>query len=127
MDEDMKTFLYVGLAAGLAYYLWKTFGAVNASLNTAAQGVANTYVDWTSGPTVASQITGQILYPDGTVMFPASQLPSVAPHWVGNSLQFSYGGMNYQLSPSDSNGNNTATPLNGLMGSLPRRRNRHGR
>lgn len=121
MDEDVKTVVYVGLAAGLAYFLWKTFGAVNQSLNTAAQGVANTYVDWTSGPTVSSQITGQVLYPDGTVMFPASQLPSVSPHWVGTTLQFSYGGLTYQLSPSDANGNNTATPLNGL-GNYSRRR-----
>lgn len=126
MNEDGKTLLYVGLAAGLAYFIYSVFGKINSQLNAASAGVANAYVNLTSGPTVSSQLTGQILYPDGTPMMPTSQLPSVSPRWVGNSLQFGYGGITYQLSPSDANGNNVATPLNGLMGYPKRRGVRYG-
>ncbi len=104
---DTRTILTGAVLIGIAYIVWKSLSKVAAVADSAAAAVAspiaNAYVSLTSNDPATP--TGSVIFPDGSFIAVAS----IQPTWVGNSLQFVYGGKTYALSSHDANGNYPAT------------------
>ena len=95
--------VYVGLGIAAIWLYQKFKGGINQAVNAVTQPIANSIVSLTSPPPPTPQ--GSVIFPDGTYI-PVS---SIAPNWVGNSLQFQYNGQTFALASHDANGNYPAT------------------
>lgn len=106
----MKTenIVLIGVGAIAAYYVFKGFGSLNAAADSVAADVGNFWANLTMGPSVSSQLQGQVIMPDGST-FSTSNLTSLGFGFQGNVALFTLNGVQYSLSPHDANGNYVAT------------------
>lgn len=96
-DSD---YIKLGLGAVALYFVWDWYSNPNSTLNSATSGIANWWVNLTSGTAPAAQ--GIVYMPDGTQV-PASEFQGNVPSG-GADPTFTYGGQTYNLT---SNGDGT--------------------
>lgn len=104
-----ETVVQLGIFGAIAYLLYKYVPQIGGAIDSAEQSVADTWVDLTSGPSVASQLQNQVIMPNG-VTFPTSSLSAMGAQFQGGNYVFTYQGSQYMLSPHDANGNYQASP-----------------
>jgi len=108
MDKSTQNILLIGGLAAVAYYFWSKG---NSALNSAESSLACWWANLTMGPSVQSQLQGQVIMPCGT-SFSTSQLQNMGLQQNGSTglTTFNYGGQTYQLG-SNVCGNYPACPL----------------
>ncbi len=101
LDRDLLLF---GALAIAGYWLFSKFtSGIGDAASRLSAPIANAYVGWTSGAAPVPQ--GSAVFPDGSYV----PMANLSPNWVGNSLQFSYGGHTWALSAHDASGNYPAS------------------
>ena len=108
MDNSTKNILLIGGLAAVAYYLWSKG---RSTLNSAENTLACWWANLTMGPSVQSQLQGNVIMPCGS-SFSTSQLQDMCLQQDGVTglTTFEYGGQTYQLG-SQICGNYPACPL----------------